>query len=97
MYEECDRRYKGHDWDDTTATEAPSFGVPFWLRCTRCGTIRKRSLNRFTGEQLSSYYDYPENWGERFDTFDGAKPSPDQFRLHMLGMYEEKTTKEKKT
>lgn len=84
MYEECDRRALGHDWDFIPATEKPSFGEPLWRRCTRCHTIRKVSLNRFNGDQLSSYYDYPENWKTRFDTFDGMKPSPAEFRKYLL-------------
>lgn len=98
MYEECDRRALGHDWVWIPATESPAFGVALWRRCTRCATVRKVALNRFTGDQLSSYYDYPENWSERFSTFDGKKPTPDEFRLYTLGMYEdriEKTTKGK--
>lgn len=57
-------RSYGHAWDDfypSMATD-PSWGVRESLLCARCTTERHDFVSRITGEVITRYYLYPDDY-----------------------------------
>jgi hypothetical protein len=75
----------GHQMDDVPGDWTPSFGVPVTMRCMRCGTERRDSVNRSTGAVESRRYVYPPGYllGR-----DDDRPTRDEFRLWFIGEQE---------
>lgn len=77
-YVQC--RTFGHAWDDIPVTEPHPDGHSFWLRCTRCGTMRRDVFDRRWGGLVHRKYDYPDNYRLTSEVL----PSRDEFRLKLF-------------
>lgn len=51
----------GHSWRPYTAARLRGGGYESTLRCSRCRTLRKRTLGNH-GQVLASSYEYPEQY-----------------------------------
>lgn len=54
-------RTLGHSWFDYDSTWTPTFGVPLTLRCERCSTERRDTINEW-GTLLARHYYKPKNY-----------------------------------
>lgn len=70
----------GHAWHDYDSTWTPEFGNPLTLRCERCGTERRDSINDW-GKLLNRHYFYPPFYKYPKGT---KRPSRDEFRVMLL-------------
>ena len=93
QYRDC-RGMLRHSWHEVTSDWANvhTSGVPFTVRCDRCGTERRDVLGTNTGEVVSRSYVYPV--GYHIDAVE--KPKIVDFRLawlddHMAAMRAERT------
>lgn len=75
-------RTLGHSWFDYDSNWTPQFGTPLTLRCERCGSERRDTVNTW-GTLLSRHYTKPEN-------YDRKKGEPsltrDDFRVLLLSL-----------
>lgn len=70
----------GHSWDDYDSNwAAPSGTAPLTLRCQRCGTERRDTIDSY-GDLVTRSYSYPE--GYRYGR--GERPSRSDFRMVLL-------------
>jgi hypothetical protein len=56
----------GHSWFDYDSNWTPQFGTPLTLRCERCGTERRDTINTW-GDLLARHYTKPENYDRKKD------------------------------
>ena len=75
----------GHSWDDYDSNWVPQYGEPITVRCERCGSERRDSVD-VHGELLSRHYYKPQNYDLERDDF---KPTRSDFRLMLLAIRKE--------
>lgn len=73
-----------HSWDEVPSDWAgtTTSGVPFTVRCQRCGTERRDLLGRNTGELVARRYIYAE--GYHINSGDEGLPNIYDFRLDWI-------------
>lgn len=52
----------GHRWENIPVLRAPAFGSAIDLRCENCATVRRDILSRVSGQLITRYYLYPEDY-----------------------------------
>ena len=81
----------GHSWFDYDSLWTPQFGIPLTLRCERCGTERRDTINDRTGQLLARYYHKPRG-------YDLVKGEPrlrkDDFRIILMTIRREEAHKQ---
>jgi len=56
-------RAVGHSWSECDSSASRhSFGVPYWMKCGNCGTIRKDWIDPTTGELRQRSYLHPDSY-----------------------------------
>lgn len=74
-YGDCQRLK--HAWFDVPSDWQATRGVPYTVRCDRCGTERRFQVSQNSGEHVASpRYIYPP--GYSYDK--GTRPTADEFR-----------------
>jgi hypothetical protein len=81
----------GHSWFDYDSLWTPQFGVPLTLRCERCGTERRDTINNRTGQLLARHYHKPKG-------YDLTKGEPrlrkDDFRIILMTIRMEEASRQ---
>jgi len=73
----------GHAWEEQPVMQPDDWGRPqFWLRCTRCTTMRRDVFDARSGSLEGRAYDYPEEYRLAGDQL----PTRDEFRLKLLSI-----------
>lgn len=72
----------GHAWDSIPVTEPDPDGPQFWLRCERCTTLRKDTIDQRYGSLIRRKYDYPDDYKIESE----YTPTRDDFRLKLLSI-----------
>lgn len=75
----------GHAWDSIPVTEPDPDGPQFWLRCTRCTTLRRDVIDQRYGSLIRRKYDYPDDYQMKGEDV----PTRDDFRLRLLTLAED--------
>ena len=79
----------GHSWFDYDSTWTPQFGVPLTVRCERCGTERRDTVQATTGRLLTRHYYKPSN----YDLQKGeVRLTRDDFRMILLTIRNQEAT-----
>lgn len=71
----------GHAWDTVPSDWTPEWGTPLTVRCMRCGTERRDTIDQ-TGDLSTRRYLYPDGYKDwRGDHIGMKKPA---YRLWLL-------------
>lgn len=73
-----------HSWEIVPSDWTPRYGVPFTLRCMRCGTERRMGINQNTGDIQQNTYKYPKGYSFARDEGGIELPKATDFRLAWL-------------
>lgn len=92
-YVKC--RLLGHAWDYTTV-QRDGRNLIQGLRCLRCGTERKVTINGRTGVNLRNNYNYAPNYTVPggMSARDRAELRLEEFRQHLLDEFRENASQE---
>ena len=52
----------GHRWMNIPVMRAPAFGSAMDLQCENCATVRRDIVSRVSGQLVTRYYVYPEDY-----------------------------------
>jgi hypothetical protein len=66
-------------------TSKAPYGVPMWMRCTRCGTERRDYLDASSGSVRGRRYLYPEHY--LYEGTRGEAPTRSEWRRELLRTY----------
>ncbi len=70
----------GHMWIETDVETAPQWGVPLWLRCERCNSVRK-DVYDINGNLSHRSYAHSEGFLRQWGS---DRPTRHDFRMILL-------------